>query len=128
MKGHWLLIPLAGLLLAGCASVHVVQSLNDQKLTSTGEDPVAHLNGDNFGYYLFGVVPLIAGDPADTNSFTLFKNTVTENAVVDMVTKKSKELGATKTTDLVSRTDSTGLQTLFTVWYRSVQVSGNAVK
>ncbi|MBU4198935.1 MAG: hypothetical protein KKG09_07405 [Verrucomicrobia bacterium] len=62
------------------------------------------------------------------NSFALFRDTVTEQAVVDMVTKKSRELGATKTTDLVSRTDSTGLQTLFTIWYYSVQVSGNAVK
>lgn len=123
-----LMLPLMMLLLTGCASVHVVQDLNDQKLTSTGETPIAHLNGDNYGYYLFGLVPLIAGDPADTSRFALFRNTVTEQAVVAMVTKKSKELGATKTTDLVSRSDSTGLQTLFTVWYHSVQVSGNAVK
>lgn len=128
MKKYWLMIPLVGLWLAGCASVHVVQDLNGQQLTTTGETPIAHVNGDNFGYYLFGLIPLIAGDPADTNSFALFRNTVTEKAVVEMVTRKSKELGATKTTDLTSYANSTGLQTLFTVWYYSVQVSGNAVK
>jgi hypothetical protein len=53
---------------------------------------------------------------------------VTEEAVVQMVTRTSKELGATKTTDLVSRFDSTGLRTLFIFWYFNVQVSANAVK
>ena len=128
MKAHWLAIPLAGLLLTGCASVNVSRDLNNQQLTATGETPVAHMSGDIYGYYLFGIWPLVTGDPANTQKMAWFRDTVTENAAVGMVTKKSRELGATKTTDLTSFTDSTGMKTLFLVWYYDVQVSGNAVK
>ncbi len=128
MMSRLLMVACVGLLLTGCASVNVVQDLNDQQLTTTGEKPIAHLNGDIYGYYLFGLWPIITGDPENPNGWALFRDTVTEKAAVDMVTKKSKELGATKTTDLVSWHDSTGLKTLFTVWYFDVQVSGNAVK
>ena len=128
MKIHWLTIPLIGLLLAGCASVTVTRDLNDQQLATTGEKTVAHLHGDIYGYYLFGLWPLFTGNPANDNGIALFSDTVTEEAAVDMVTRKSKDLGATKTTDLSSRTDSTGRNTLFLVWYYDVQVSGNALK
>ena len=123
-----LLLGVAGLLMAGCASVNVARNLNGQQLTTSGDAPIAHLNGDIYGYYLFGVWPLVTGDPADPDGTAWFTNTVTEQAAVDMVTRKSKELGAAKITDLSSRTDSTGKQTLFLIWYSSVQVSGNAVK
>lgn len=128
MKHDWLIIPLAALLMAGCASVHVVRDLNGQQLTAAGETPVAHLNGDIYGYYLFGYWPLLTGDPENPNRWAWFRDTVTVSNAVDMVTKKSKELGAAKVTDLHSRSDSTGLQTLFTVWYYDIQVTGNAVK
>ena len=128
MKTDWLIIPLVGLLLAGCASVNVARDLNNQKLTATGETPIAHMSGDVYGYYLFGIWPLVTGDPANSKRMAWFRDTVTETAAVGMVTKKSQELGATKTTDLTSLTDSTGIKTLFLVWYYDVQVSGNAVK
>jgi hypothetical protein len=128
MKNYWVMIPLAALLMAGCASVNVVKDLNDQQLTGTGETTIAHLNGDIYGYYLFGAWPLLTGDPSNPHRWAWFRDTVTVDEGVKMVTKKSKELGATKTTDMISRADSTGLQTLFLVWYYDVQVSGNAVK
>ncbi|MEI7437262.1 MAG: hypothetical protein WCL16_10720 [bacterium] len=128
MKTQWLMIAIAGLLLTGCASVDVCKTLNNQQLTTTGEKNIAHLHGDIYGYYLFGLWPLFTGDPADSKRIAWFKDTVTEEAAVDMLTKKSMELGATKTTDLTSKTDSTGLNTLFLVWYYDVQASGNAVK
>lgn len=128
MKQLWLTIPLAGLLLAGCASVTVVRDLNEQQLTTTGDTPIAHLNGDIYGYYLFGVWPLFAGDPADSNRCAWFRDTVTIPIAVNMLTKQSKALGATKTTDITSVINSTGIKTLWTVWYYEVQVSGNAVK
>ncbi len=128
MKLAWTIVAAAGLLLAGCSSVRVVQNLNGQQLTSGGETPIAHLNGDLYGYYLFGLWPIVTADPAKTNSTAWFRDTVTVGACTEMVTRHGKELGATKITDLQSRSDSTGLQTLFTVWYYDVQVSGNAVK
>jgi hypothetical protein len=128
MRQYLFIIPLLGCLLAGCSTVAVIKDVNGQQLTTGGETTIAHLNGNNYGYYLFGWIPLIAGDTSKTNSWVLFKDTVTEEAVVQMVTRTSKELGATKTTDLVSRFDSTGLRTLFIFWYFNVQVSANAVK
>ncbi len=115
-------------LFAGCASVEVVDRLNGQQLTTTSDKPIAHLAGDIWGYYLFGCIPLFTGDPDDENGMSWFTDTVkTENAV-NMVTRKSAELGASKTTDMQSFSASTGINTLWLVWYREVQVSANAVK
>ena len=71
---------------------------------------------------------MMTGNPDNPHKMSWFKDTVTESAAVGMLTKKSQELGATKTTDLVTLTDSTGMKTLFLIWYCDVQVSGNAVK
>ena len=49
------------------------------------------------------------------------------DAVTARVTRKSKELGATRTVDLVSRRDRTWLAPILLFWYKDTQVSGNAV-
>ena len=56
------------------------------------------------------------------------KDTVNVKAVTDMVTDKSKALGGTSTLDLKSNTSGFWIIPLFVVFYRSVEVSGNAVK
>jgi hypothetical protein len=47
-----------------------------------------------------------------------------------MTTAKSKELGATKITDLQSSTTSVLVWPIppFLLWYKAVQVSGNAIR
>jgi len=64
---------------------------------------------------------------------TFFNNTVTVENTVDMVTEKSSQMGAKKTTDLQSSYTSiwipfVPIPPFFLYWYKSVEVSGNAVK
>ena len=49
------------------------------------------------------------------------------DAVADMVTRKSKELGATHTLNLTSQRFSPWIAPLLLFWYKDTQVSGNAV-
>lgn len=116
-------------MVSGCATMSTAGKLNGQKLTST-ETPVAHLNGSTWGIYWLPTFPILTGSTDKPGKVAAFKDTVTVESVVDMTTAKSKELGATKTTDLQSSTTSILVFPVppFLLWYKSVQVSGNAVK
>ena len=120
----------AMIILAGCASIQTAQKFNGEKIDLNNSQEVAHINGDNWGFY-FLWIPLIAGstDKIGTTEF-LGDDTVKVEPVVDMVTKKSKEMGATKTLDLVSSAQSMMLPFPFPFLFyiKEVQVSGNAVK
>jgi len=117
----------AVLAITGCASMQVATTLNDQKIAST-ENNVSHINGDNWGVYLLWL-PILTGDTAKPGSIAVMKDTVNVPSVVDMVTKKGKEQGATKVLDLVSSRSSIPVF-WFIIPIVSVkfgEVSGNAV-
>jgi hypothetical protein len=114
--------------MGGCASVDVAKTFNDQKLTTDRSNVVAHINGDCWGVYFLSVIPLVTGDTtASSPQLAFFQDTLTVDAVTAMVTRKSKELGATRSVDLVSRRDSTWLAPILLFWYKDTQVSCNAV-
>jgi len=123
----------AGLLAAifsGCASVQVAHKFNGQKIDGKGSQPVAHINGSNWGFYFLSV-PLIAGSTDKVGEVEfLGKDTVKVAPVVDIVTAKSAKMGATSTLDLQSNTSSFMLPIPFPFLFyiNSVEVSGNAVK
>lgn len=117
-----------GILAAGCASVHTATQLNDQRITTDASTPVAHVHGSNWGIYFLAHAPVLAGDTAKHGIIAIAEDTVTVADAVDMVTRKCKELGATKTTDLQSSTTSVWIIPFPIFWYKSVQVSGNATK
>ncbi len=118
-----------GALVTGCGSVTVTRQLNGQKLTSDTATPIAHVNGSTWGLYFLPMFPLITGD-AVTGKTVFINDTVTLDNAVNAVTAKSKSLGATATTDLVSSQSSIWIPIppLFFTWIKSVEVSGNAVK
>jgi len=118
-----------GVLLTGCASVNTGTSLNGQKLTTDGGEPVAHINGCNWGIYFLPVFPLLTGDPETPGSGMMgFKDNVTVNDVVDMVTKKSASMGASKTVDLTSDASTMIVWPMPPLFLKEVEVSGNAIK
>ena len=82
----------------GCSSLTVVRELHDQRFTLE-EQPVAHLSARVGGIYLFYYLPLVTGDSEQADSIRFFRNEPDIERVVHMVTKKSKELGATHLTD-----------------------------
>ena len=122
------LVELTALALAftvGCSSLNVIKELHDQRFTSE-EQPVAHLSARVGGVYLFYFIPLVTGDSEQVDSIRFFRNESEVDRVVHMVTRKSKELGATHLTDLYSWSDSVWSALSLVFWYRWTSVSANA--
>ena len=122
------LLELTALALAftvGCSSLNVIKELHDQRFTSE-EQPVAHLSARVGGVYLFYFIPLVTGDSEQADSIRFFRNEPEVDRVVHMVTRKSKELGATHLTDLYSWSDSVWSALSLVFWYRWTSVSANA--
>ena len=109
----------------GCSSLTIVTELNNQRFT-LDEQPVAHLSARVGGIYLFYYIPLVTGDSEQTDRIRFFRDEPDVERVVHMVTRKSKELGATRLTDLYSWSDSVWASFSLIFWYRWTSVSGNA--
>ena len=113
-------------LFTACSSVSTGTNLHDMKLSESNDlETIAHLNGDVWGVYLFGILPLFTGSTATPGTCAVFKDTVRIDNAVSMLSKKAADLEASRVTDLSSATSSTWL---FLISMKSVQVSGNALK
>lgn len=113
-------------LFTACSSVTTGTNLHDMKLSESNDlQTIAHLNGDVWGIYLFGILPLFTGSTATPGSCAVFKDTVRLDNAVSMLAKKAAALDASRVTDLSSATSSAWL---FLISMKSVQVSGNALK
>ena len=119
---------LLALLFTGCSTVDVANNFNDCKITINKDKPIAHIHASNYGYYLFSYIPLWTGRPGHANGCSFFLDQVTVGKMVDQVTKKSQELGGTKTINLSSNVLYTGSFSLWIIWLKEVHVSGDAVK
>ena len=95
--------------------------LSDSDVTTV---PV-HLNGEIWGIYLFGLLPLMARSSTSPGATTMFKDTVRIDNAVSMLTKRAKEMDANRVNDLSTTRSS---MWLFLFSYKAVQVSGNALK
>ena len=117
-----------GVMLTGCGSVDTTKALSGQKLTADGAEPVVHINGNCWGIYFLPTIPLLTGDCVN-GGIKFMNDNASLDHVVGAVTKKSSDLKATKTTDLVSSKSSVWLPFPLPIfWYKSVSVSGNAIK
>ncbi len=115
-------------IITGCASVDVAKEFNTQRVTVERTTPVAHVNGSTWGLYCLNI-PLITGSTKEVGQIAFGEDSVNIQSVVDIVTKKSKMLGATKTTDLTSSNGSTWIPIPpFVFFLKATEVSGNAVK
>ena len=116
---------LAAALLCGCVTIEVVPEdrLNGQQF-ATDAVAVAHVRADNWGYYLFKYVPLITGDVSHSGYPSFFSHTVRLDALVEEVTSRGRELGAT-ITDLESTDKSAWRPLTIILWIREVEVSAN---
>jgi len=121
-----LCMALTAAMAVGCASVKVAEDFNGQTISANGSN-VAHVYGTNWGLYCFSI-PLITGSVEKPGSAVLGQDTVNPKSVVRMVTRKSGDLGASKTLDLDTKGRSTWIFPLLVVFLEEYQVSGNAVK
>ncbi|MFH1732439.1 MAG: hypothetical protein ABIF82_12430 [Planctomycetota bacterium] len=130
MKSHVLALAVVLLVAAaaGCASVDMGTKLNGMDLATSGTD-VAHVNAESWGIYFLPMFPLLTGDTSSTaGGMAVLSDTCNVEAVVDMATKKAKELGGGGLYDLQSNRTSFPIIPPFIIMYKSVQVSGNVVK
>ncbi len=116
---------LAAALLCGCVTIEVVP---EHRLTGqqfgTDTVAVAHVRADNWGWYLFKGIPLIAGNVEHPSYPSLFSHTVKLETLVEEVTRRGKELGAT-ITELESTDKSAWKPLTLILWIREVEVSAN---
>ena len=109
-----------------CSSIMPGTTVQGKQLSDSDVTTVpVHLNGEIWGIYLFGLLPLMAGSSTSPGSSTVFKDTVRVDNAVSMLTKRAKEMDANRVNDLATYRSSMW----FIVFsYKSVQVSGNALK
>jgi len=114
----------AALLFAGCVSVEAVQApnLSGERISNAGT-PVAHINVQNWGIYLFSI-PLLTGSTDSPGSIAVLKDTVNVQSVLPILTKKSKDLKASQTLNIASQYSTTG----FIFYSDTINMSGNAVR
>ena len=80
-------------LFTACSSVTTGTNLHDMKLSESNDlQTIAHLNGDVWGIYLFGILPLFTGSTATPGSCAVFKDTVRLDNAVSMLSKKAAAL------------------------------------
>lgn len=133
MKKLMLMCALVGaaVIFAGCSSLQAVgtSNLSGQSLTQSG-NTVAHISASAGGFY-FLWIPLFTGSETAPGSISVFsEDTGNVTAVTRMVTRKAKEVGGTRTIDLVS-TKSSQMMPFpipFLFYWKTATVSGNAVR
>ena len=108
----------------GCASVEVAPAtlLSKQKISYSGQT-IAHLNANTWGIYFFHI-PVITPSIEAPGKLELFKDTVTTDACVNVLTAEAKKLKATKTLNIFTRT----MTPAFFFSVKEVSASGNAVR
>jgi hypothetical protein len=116
----------AASLLPGCSHVTAVRELNGQVLSEDGKT-LAHVNANCWGIYLFNLIPIMSGSRDHPESPTMFEDTANVEDVVGLLTRKSKALGASRTSDLQSIADSWWQGWTLIFWMKAAYASGNAI-
>lgn len=120
----------AAVLFAGCSTVQTADSktFNDQSITDSGKS-VAHVSGYASGLYLLWI-PLFTGSTEEPGAIMWNEDSCNVTAVTKMVTKKSGQLGSSRTIDLVSTKSSVNIPIPFPYifYWKTATVSGNSVK
>ena len=117
-------LALAAGLLTGCATVQTARDFGGMAVDG-GERPVATVAAENYGYYLFGVFPLISGAPKypNENLCTLFAETVTLQNNLGMLTQAVKAERGGKLANVKTTEEWTGSFSLWILWRRTIFTS-----
>ena len=114
--------------MTACSSIEFATTFNNQKITEAPNAVcVEHLNAEIWGIYLFNL-PLFSGSSKQPGRCAVFTDTVRVDNAVAMLTRKAANDDATTIADLSSERTSCWLPMFLVLWYREVQVSGNATR
>lgn len=107
-------IMLSAALLCGCATTQTANVYT----TSADRPAKTAISAENYGYYLFSVIPLFAGNPDRPNdvSMKFFSDTVNIENNQKMIFKEAEKLGDGTLSNINNTTDWTGSFSLWIVW------------
>jgi hypothetical protein len=107
--------------LSGCATVKTARNFEGIRVED-GAKPVASVAIENYGYYLFGFIPLIAGEPRYPNApiCTLFSDSVTAQNNMMMLAKTAQKTGAKKVVNLRVYESWTGSFSFWLIWQKQL--------
>ena len=112
-------------LLAGCTTVESTQKFNGMGLGTPNEKAVCQTYVEIPGYYLFGL-PIFVGSPRGDGEGTMFRNNLTTENVIYLLTKEAKARKAARVMNVQVTTDERFI--FFGVTRRSIQASGTGVR
>ena len=110
---------------AGCTTVESTQKFNRVSLGSGNEKAVCQTFVEIPGYYLFGI-PIVVGSIKGDGSWTMFRDNVTTENAIYLLTKEIKDRRAARAVNVhVNATDNF----FFIGFYRrAIQASGTGVR
>jgi uncharacterized protein YceK len=114
-------------ILAGCTSVSTTTRLNDMRMGTPKTNQLLQINAEIWGVYLFGFIPLFAGNASTPGSTTIFANTVRLDYSVLLATNAARNMDASKIEAMNTLFSSTTLFP-FLLTQKSIQVSLTASK
>ena len=110
---------------AGCTTIESTQKFNRMGLGTPNEKAICQTYVELSGFYLFGL-PIVVGSPAGHGDWTMFRNNLTAENAVYLLTKEAKMLKAARVINVqVNKTDSF---IFFGISRRTVQASGTGVR
>ncbi len=113
----------------GCSTVRTTQKFNGLGATAAPKaQTIDHVNAQIYGVYLFNAFPLFSGSPNDTGKTAAFRDTVTLDNGMYLLTKSAREDGANRVIDVQSFYSSNWVSLTLFFWVREIQVSGTAIK
>lgn len=127
MKKHTIfaVAALTVLVFAGCTTVESTQKFNRMGLGTPNEKAVCQTFVEIPGYYFFGL-PLFVGSTRGDGTGTVFRNNLTTENVIYLLTKEAKSRRAARVVNVqVNTTDSF---IFFGISRRTIQASGTGVR
>lgn len=124
MKKTLLLILLSAVFGTGCATIQTCTDFGGIYVDD-GNRPVATVAIENYGYYLFGIIPLICGNPElpNANDFKMFTDTVTVDGNMKILAGAAKDMKASVVGNIKTQYDETGAWSLCLIYKRVVFTS-----
>ena len=125
----FVIIALFSIVIAGCSHVDIQKNLSGQRLTTDKKyKSVSSISAYNYGYYLFGTIPLVSGS-LETEYLTMFNDNVNVKSLTGVIVKQAKDQKADKLLDMTSKVKSFPIiYFLFLVSLNEANVSGDAVE
>jgi len=109
---------------SGCATVQTAKRFNGVTVDGAAK-PIATVAVENYGYYLFCVIPLIAGAPQYPNADTcrLFEDTVTVQNNMAMLSQTVKLENGKKVANVKTTEDWTGAFSFWFLWRKTLNTT-----